>query len=302
MLATRTAPPAGAAREWLRRVTTPGIGVQPEIRAPPAPAAPGAGRRDGGAAAAAPPATTTTLIWPTDELLTVPNGLSLLRAALGPAVAYSACCGHYELAAAGVAAAGVTDFLDGAIARAHPSQRSVLGSHLDPLADKLFLSVSTAALGLAGALPAASSAALVASHATLVAGAFLHRATDLRWEWTGAREFFMVRAHAGGGAARRAVRPADTLSPLLVGKALTVCQYVLLGAACAGAMGAPAPASEGSAAAVDGGAAPPRDAGPPAAVHAASYALALTSVAIIPAYAYVRRANILAAGRGLRTR
>ena len=280
--------------------------------------------RRGGDRRTPPPSNTMALLWPREELMTVPNGLSLLRAAMGPAVAYSACCSQYEIAAAGVVAAGVSDFLDGAIARAHPSQKSVLGSFLDPLADKIFLSVSTMALGCTGALPLISSVTLVASHGTLVAGAFYQRATELGWEWNGAREFFMVRRHGviaskiyqnGRHAAdweagvseetassrMSGSKPADNLSPLLIGKALTVLQYLLLGVACIGSMGvdqyttvvAAAGESDQNAAALPSSAL--GDGGPSAAIRVSSYVLALTSVAIIPAYVRQSRNKILAA-------
>ena len=181
--------------------------------------------------------------WPRDEVMTLPNALSLSRIALGPAVAWAVSAGDFGAAAAGVACAGASDYLDGAIARVY-CQRSVLGSHLDPLADKIFLIVSTTALSAAGALPVPASAALVLSHGTLVAGGFLKRAQELRWRWTGASEFFRVRSscsneHADHMSNRSSgfdgtVSPAArAVTPLGIGKLLTVLHYSLLGYVCA---------------------------------------------------------------------
>jgi len=70
--------------------------------------------------------------------LTVPNVLSMLRMALIPWFAISLLDGGHGRALIIFALAGVTDALDGMIARLG-NQRSVLGMYLDPMADKLLL-------------------------------------------------------------------------------------------------------------------------------------------------------------------
>ena len=70
--------------------------------------------------------------------LTVPNLLSILRMGLIPWFAISVIDGDATQALWIFAIAGITDALDGFIARFW-SQQSALGAYLDPLADKLLL-------------------------------------------------------------------------------------------------------------------------------------------------------------------
>ena len=77
--------------------------------------------------------------------LTLPNLLSLLRMGLVPFFIIAILDGHPGRALAIVLAAGVTDALDGAIARFW-NQQSLLGSYLDPIADKLLLTSAYVAL------------------------------------------------------------------------------------------------------------------------------------------------------------
>jgi cardiolipin synthase len=69
---------------------------------------------------------------------TVPNVLSLLRMGIIPLFVIALLNGQPRRALILFLAAGVTDLLDGAIARFF-DQRSVLGTYLDPIADKLLL-------------------------------------------------------------------------------------------------------------------------------------------------------------------
>lgn len=78
--------------------------------------------------------------WTKEEILTIPNALSLFRivlAVLIPIVFYqSSFAGQQPLLAAIVIVSGLTDFLDGKIAR-HFDMISDFGKMLDPFADKL---------------------------------------------------------------------------------------------------------------------------------------------------------------------
>lgn len=73
---------------------------------------------------------------PTDRVWTVPNALSALRIVIVPFFAVLYLRGHVAGAVALLAVSGVTDMLDGFIAR-HFNQISDLGKMLDPFADKL---------------------------------------------------------------------------------------------------------------------------------------------------------------------
>ena len=70
------------------------------------------------------------------RVLTVPNAMSVLRILLAPIFAAFYLKGHLPAAVITLAASGVTDMLDGLIARRF-NQITDLGKMLDPLADKL---------------------------------------------------------------------------------------------------------------------------------------------------------------------
>lgn len=74
-----------------------------------------------------------------NRLRTAPNLLTLTRICLAPFLVTAILENRYRLAFMLFLAAGLTDALDGAMARLL-RQRSVLGEYLDPVADKLLLS------------------------------------------------------------------------------------------------------------------------------------------------------------------
>lgn len=73
------------------------------------------------------------------QLRSYPNLLTLLRLGFIPFVVNSIIDGHYGIALTLFALAGVSDGLDGLLARSL-SQRTKLGEYLDPIADKLLIS------------------------------------------------------------------------------------------------------------------------------------------------------------------
>jgi cardiolipin synthase len=90
-------------------------------------------------------------------VLTVANQLTLLRIMLIPAFVILVIYGYLGSALLVFATAGLTDALDGLIAR-HAGQKSTLGAWLDPMADKLlalstFVVLTVPGLGLANQLP-----------------------------------------------------------------------------------------------------------------------------------------------------
>ena len=84
--------------------------------------------------------------------MTIPNAITLLRFVLVPAVIYAMLVGRMDWALAGFVIAGVSDGIDGFIARTF-NQRTELGAYLDPIADKLLLVSVFVVLGLMGELP-----------------------------------------------------------------------------------------------------------------------------------------------------
>lgn len=81
------------------------------------------------------------------------NQVSLARAYLAaPALAYSITLGHLGLLAVAVAVAGLTDLVDGTVARRF-DKPSALGGGLDPVVDGVFLGALAVGLSIGGAFP-----------------------------------------------------------------------------------------------------------------------------------------------------
>lgn len=84
--------------------------------------------------------------------MTIPNFITFARFLAVPAIIYAMLHGYDVFAFLLFLAAGVSDAVDGFIARQF-DQRSELGAWLDPLADKLLLVSVFVVLGLTGDLP-----------------------------------------------------------------------------------------------------------------------------------------------------
>ncbi len=84
--------------------------------------------------------------------MAIPNLITILRFLLVPAVVLAMLQARWDWAFAGFAVAGISDGVDGFIAR-HFNQHSRLGAYMDPMADKLLLVSVFVVLGIAGELP-----------------------------------------------------------------------------------------------------------------------------------------------------
>ncbi|KQZ21795.1 CDP-alcohol phosphatidyltransferase [Mesorhizobium sp. Root552] len=84
--------------------------------------------------------------------MTIPNLITILRFLLVPAVVWAMLLARWDWAFAGFVIAGVSDGVDGFIARQF-NQRSELGAYLDPMADKILLVSVFVVLGFIGELP-----------------------------------------------------------------------------------------------------------------------------------------------------
>jgi len=82
----------------------------------------------------------------------LPNLISIMRLLLVPVIIGLIADGDWQLALYGFVIAGLSDALDGYIARAY-DLRTELGAHLDPLADKALLVSIFVTLGLIGLFP-----------------------------------------------------------------------------------------------------------------------------------------------------
>lgn len=85
--------------------------------------------------------------------MNIPNFLSLTRIILVPVFVIFLTQAEYGNALITFVVAGVTDALDGALARLLKCQ-TTLGAYLDPIADKLLLVTSFVALAIFGIIPA----------------------------------------------------------------------------------------------------------------------------------------------------
>ncbi len=87
-----------------------------------------------------------------NPLRTVPNLLTLMRICLAPFLVAALLEKNFQLGFVLFVAAGLTDALDGTLARVL-RQRTVLGQYLDPVADKLLLSTLFLVLLHEGLMP-----------------------------------------------------------------------------------------------------------------------------------------------------
>ena len=104
--------------------------------------------------------------WRVDEVLTLPNALSLLRLLGVPLFLWAILTGRDGLALITLMASGITDYLDGKLARAL-GMTSRVGALLDPLADRLYIFTTVVALAWRDVIPWWLVVLLVARDAVL---------------------------------------------------------------------------------------------------------------------------------------
>ena len=109
--------------------------------------------------------------------LNIPNSLTLLRILLTPLFVGIVLYNHYRLAFWTFVAGGVSDALDGAIARLL-NQRTSMGTLLDPIADKIFLSSAVTVVAVMGMVPAWIAIALVSRDIIVISGVVLLKWVD----------------------------------------------------------------------------------------------------------------------------
>ena len=105
-------------------------------------------------------------------MLTLANRLTILRILMTPAITILLLYRHMEAAIALFLLAGITDGLDGFVARRR-GQRTALGMVLDPLADKLLLMSSVITLTILRELPRWFTIIVVSRDLMLIGGAVI---------------------------------------------------------------------------------------------------------------------------------
>lgn len=111
--------------------------------------------------------------------MNVPNSLTVLRILLVPVFVAFLLSGRYEYALATFLIAGITDGLDGTIARV-ANQRTLLGAYLDPLADKLLLTSAFITLAFLDLVPLWITILVVVRDLSLMAATLVAKFTASR--------------------------------------------------------------------------------------------------------------------------
>lgn len=96
-----------------------------------------------------------------ENIYTLPNFLTASRLVAAPFIGYCILHGYHIWALGLFAYAGITDLLDGWIARRW-NQGTVIGTIIDPMADKTLMTILTVALAIQGALPSELDTAPIA--------------------------------------------------------------------------------------------------------------------------------------------
>lgn len=115
-----------------------------------------------------------------NDLRATPNLLTFLRLCIAPFLVLAVLDGHFPMAFALFVLAGITDALDGLLARLL-HQRTLLGQYLDPVVDKLLLSTLFLVLHHEGLLSLRVTVLVFARDlGILMVAAVLHATTSIR--------------------------------------------------------------------------------------------------------------------------
>ncbi|HEV3031020.1 MAG TPA: CDP-alcohol phosphatidyltransferase family protein [Polyangia bacterium] len=122
---------------------------------------------------------------PNDRLLTLPNALSLVRLPLGGLFWVTLAQGpeRAELSFGVLAAAAVSDVLDGWVARRRGTPPAGMGSWLDPICDKLFVGSVLAALYVERRAPLSLLALVVTRELLQLPMALVYRTSTTLRRW-----------------------------------------------------------------------------------------------------------------------
>lgn len=104
--------------------------------------------------------------------LTIPNLITIMRFVLVPAVVLAMLNMRWDWAFAGFLVAGISDGVDGFIARRF-NQHSKLGAYLDPMADKVLLVSVFVVMGFIGELPLWLVVTMVSRDALIICAVLL---------------------------------------------------------------------------------------------------------------------------------
>ncbi|XP_044461669.1 cardiolipin synthase (CMP-forming), mitochondrial isoform X2 [Mangifera indica] len=123
-----------------------------------------------------------------NSFVNLPNLVSMSRLVSGPFIGWMIMNEMYSSAFLTLAISGATDWLDGYMAR-RMKINSVVGSYLDPLADKVLIGCVALAMVHMDLLYPALVGIVVLRDVALVGGAFYIRASSLGWKWKSWSDF-----------------------------------------------------------------------------------------------------------------
>ncbi|KAJ1983321.1 hypothetical protein H4R34_001344 [Dimargaris verticillata] len=149
-----------------------------------------------------------------ENIYTIPNVLTIARLAASPYIGYLIVQHQYEWALVSCVVVGLTDVLDGYIARRY-NMASVAGSILDPAADKALMTALTVSLAMCGLLPVPLAALILGRDGGLVLAAVYYRYISLPPPKTLIRYFDFSL-------------PSAEVHPTFISKVNTACQLALM--------------------------------------------------------------------------
>lgn len=150
-----------------------------------------------------------------ENIYTLPNLLTVSRIAACPVLGWAVLHGDFRLATGILVYAGATDWIDGYIARRW-KQQSVLGTILDPAADKALVTTLTVTLAMSHLLPVPLAVIIIGRDVLLSISAFYYRYISLPAPKTFARYWdFSI--------------PSAEVRPTQISKVNTALQLLLMG-------------------------------------------------------------------------
>ncbi|KAJ5660831.1 cardiolipin synthase (CMP-forming) [Penicillium longicatenatum] len=152
-----------------------------------------------------------------ENIYTVPNILTFTRLVAAPVVGYLLVHDYHAAALSLFAYAGITDLVDGWIARKYHLQ-TVVGTIIDPMADKLLMTIGVACLAVNGSLPIWLAVIILGRDIGLAISAIYYRWISLPAPKTMARYWDFSL-------------PSAEVKPTEISKINTALQLVLVGTA-----------------------------------------------------------------------
>jgi len=185
-----------------------------------------------------PPFKVLAQLTPHEDIYTIPNILTFTRLIAAPVIGYLVLHDYHAWAVGLFAYAGITDLVDGYIARRWQLQ-TVVGTVIDPMADKTLMTVLTVCLAVKGALPVWLAVLILGRDVALGIAAIYYRWISLPppktftryWDFSlPSAEVHPTTISKYNTALQLALIGITTAMPLIpadIGVALTAMQYIV---------------------------------------------------------------------------